>query len=881
VSLINRLFGSLRKNKLEDQLNDELEFHIEMRTREFISAGMDPEEARYRARRVFGNQLLLKERTRDMDMIGWVEALFQDLRYTCRMLRQSPGFTAVALLMLAVGIGANTTIFNFVNAFYLRPLPVHDPYRLVRIYGTENGHGKESFCYPEYTYLREHSKTLEAMAAHYSTAPLSVVANGDSQEAQGAVVSANYFSMLGVRPLIGRFFLPEEDAVPDRNPVAVISFGYWRRRFAGDPQILGKKIRVNGTVFEVVGVAPEDFHGVALGYINEMWIPSMMLRAGYRWCDGFKYDCRILDMMGRLAPGRRQSDAAAELAALPGQLASAYPATNKGRSVRVLAANGAGKNSEYTDQMLLLTAVASVLLLIACANLGGLLLARGAARRREIAMRLCIGASRPRLMRQLITESLFLSLIGGGLGLAVSYWAKDLLLTFYATDNEGYTRFFDLSVDTRVLAYAIGLSLLTGVLFGLAPAIQATRQDLRSALQADGDSGSFSAARLRNLLVAGQVALSLALLVSAGLLTRSAMLVRAGANFDPHHVVLLRLRPRLVEYSPEKAQAFQHAVVQRLEALPGVESVSFAKGLGFVWTPGGEISVRRPTELPGQPGNEHLVGYHEIAPHYFETLKIPLIQGREFDERDRVGSPLVTIMNETLARHLWPEGSPLGQTVIIDNRPRQVVAIFKDAKLRSVLEPPSPFLYVPFWQNADEVDARMCIRVAGDPRTMLPVIRREIASVDANVPISEDMPMTEQVNATYMPVLLASDVVLASGALALFLTATGLYGVLAFAVSQRTREIGIRMALGAVRKDVIHLVLRQGIVLALVGVALGVVLALLVTRLLAAWLYGVAPRNVITFAGSASLLVAVALVASYIPARRASSVQPIEALRHE
>jgi predicted permease len=322
-------------------------------------------------------------------------------------------------------------------------------------------------------------------------------------------------------------------------------------------------------------------------------------------------------------------------------------------------------------------------------------------------------------------------------------------------------------------------------------------------------------------------------------------------------------------------------VVRRLEASPGIESVSFTKGLGFVWTPGGEMSVRRPNELPARPGNEYLVGSHEVAPHYFAALKIPLIQGREFDERDRVGSPLVAITNETLARHLWPEVSPLGQTVIIDNRPRRVVGISKDAELRSVLAPPSPSLYVPFWQNADQVDTRMCIRVAGNPRAMLPLIRREIASVDANVPISEDMSMTEQVNATYMPVLLASDVLLASGGLALFLSATGLYGVLAFAASQRTREIGIRIALGAVRKDVINLVLRQGIALALAGVALGVMLTLLSTRLLATWLYGVAPRDVITFAGSAFLLVAVALVASFIPARRAANVQPIEALRHE
>jgi putative ABC transport system permease protein len=531
--------------------------------------------------------------------------------------------------------------------------------------------------------------------------------------------------------------------------------------------------------------------------------------------------------------------------------------------------------------MMLLTAVANLLLMIACSNLAGLQLARGTARRKEIALRLSIGASRLRLIRQLVTESMLLSLMGGTLGLAVSYWAKDLLLTFYATDNEGYKRFLDLSIDAHVLAYASGLSLITGVLFGITPAVAATRQDLTSALKDDGGPGRLSATWLRNLLVTGQIATSLTLLVSAGLLTRSAMLVRAGANFDPHHVVLVRLRPRLIEYSPEKAQAFERSVVKRLEALAGVESVSFARGIGVVWAPGGEIGIRRPTDLPGKPGNESTVQYHAIAPHYFEALKIPLIHGREFDERDRIGSPLVTILNETLARRLGPDGSRLGQTLIIDNQPRQVVGISKDAQLLNGLEAPSAALYVPFWQDRDEVDARMCIRVKGDPRTMLPVIRREIGSVDANVPIGEDMPMTEQVNASYMPVLMASDVFIVAGLLALFLSANGLYGLLAFTVSRRTREIGIRVALGAIRKNVIALVLRQGITLAVAGVGAGLTLTLIATRLLAAWLYGVPPRDLITFVGSSVLLVVVAVLASYIPALRASRIDPMMALRYE
>ena len=820
-----------------------------------------------------------------LDLELRLTTMFNDLRHAIRNLRKTPGFTFVAVLILALGIGANTTIFSFVNALFYRPLPVREPYRLVNVYSNSDGRGYEGFAYPEYAYLRDHSTSFEALAAHYSTAPLNVVADGDSREVEGAVVSANYFSMLGIRPLLGRFFLPEEDAVPGRNPVAVIGFGLWQRRFRGDPSILGKQIRVNGTLFEVIGVAPEDFHGVLVGLPNEMWIPTMMLQLGYRWCDGFTFDCRILDVMGRRAPGRKLADGQAELASLASHLATAFPATNKGRGASLLPAVGLRiiDRSWFRDQTQLLMVVASLLLLIACTNLAGLLLARGIARRKEIAVRLSIGASRARLIRQLLTESLLLALIGGTLGLAMSLWAKDLLLAFYTTDAEGYTRFYDLSLNPLVLAYSLLLSAFTGFLFGLVPAIQCTRQDLTPALKDEGAVSSSHGTNLWGGLLVGQVALSLTLLISAGLLVRSAAGVRRGANFDPEHIVLLRLRPRLVRYDPEKAQAFHREVVRRLEALPGVQSASLGRGIGAVWLSTGEVSVRLPRQAPEPVASQYHVEYHEIAPRYFETLKIPLIRGRDFNSGDRPGSPRVVIVNETLAWHMWPDGSALGQFLIVNDQPYQVVGVSKEARLRNALEGPLPFLYIPYWQNnmEQQIDSRMCIRVVGDPSAMLPLIRHEIAAVDPNVPISEDMPMMEQVNAHYMPVHLASTVLVWSGAMALFLSAIGLYGVLAFAVNRRTREIGIRIALGATRKDVITLVLRHGIALTLVGTGIGLLAALIATRLLSSWLYGVPAKDPLTFAAAALLLVGIAFLACYIPARRATKVDPMVALRHE
>ena len=878
----NLLHRDLAEQELSEELRAYLELLIDAKTKD----GLPPAEARRAALIEMGGVEQVKERVREVKMGHYLETTLQDLRYGVRMLRRGRGITIVAVISLALGIGASTTIFSLVDTLFYRALPAREPDRLVRVYGSMNGRGYSFFSNPEYVHFRDHSTSFETLAAHYSYAPLNVVTNGDSEEVQGAVVSASYFPLVGVEPLLGRFFQPLEDAVPDRDPVAVISFDYWQQRCAGDSTVIGRQIRINGTDFQVIGVAPKAFHGIMTGAsLNEIWIPLAMLHVGYRWCDGFSFDCRTLQLIGRLAPDRTLGDARAELDVLASQLAAANRPTNEGRGVTLVSAIGVEPREQQAAsfQMGLLMAVAALLLVIACANVAGLLIMRATARRKEIAMRLSLGASRARVVRQLLAESLLLALPGGALGLAISLWAKDLLVSFYATDTEGYRRFYDLSLNTHVLAYAFAVTTVTGLLFGLAPALRATRQDLVRTLKDDGSSHSSGHQRFRGALVVGQVALSLAMLVGAGLIMRSAANVQNGVNFDPADVALLRLRPRLMSYDPTKAQAFTREALRRVEALPGVQSVSLAKGIGLAWQSSGSLPIRRPEQAQDRPENELHAEYHEIAPHFFQTLRIPLIQGRDFDDRDHEGSPPVVIVNQTLAEKIWPEGPPLGRVLMVNDRPFEVVGVFKDARLRNALEAPVPFLYVPYWQNAfaQQVDSRMVVRVAADPQLMLPLIRRELASIDPDVPITEAMPMTEQVKGVYLPVLLTRGVVVSAGLIALLLSMIGLYGVLASAVAQRTREIGIRMALGAQVEDVLKLVVGHGVRLTLIGIVVGLVVALTLTGLMASLLYGVSATDPATFVIMSLFLMAAALGACLVPARRAMTIEPMVALRHE
>jgi predicted permease len=881
-ALAAKLRGLFGNCNADQELDDEIETHLRLLAERYVRQGMSEDEAAWAARRQFGSVTLLQEAHRETRGIRPIETLLQDLRYGLRILRKNPGFTLAAVLSLALGIGANLTIFSFVDAFFLRPIPAREPERLVTVEGGQNSHMHGYYSYPSYVLYRDHSKSFEALAAHYSTAPLNLVIEGDSRMANGAVVSANYFSMLGIQPSLGRFFLPEEDAVPDRNPVVVISYRVWQDRFNGDPAALGKKLSLNGAACQIIGVAAPDFPGVLAGFPNDFWLPTMMLRLGYRYCDALTDSgCRPLELLGRLAPGRTPADAEAELNMLPQQLAAAFP-SEQGRVISLRPALGVRVNErpEYAYQMRLLMTVTGLLLLIACANVAGLLLVRAAARRKEISIRLCIGAGRWRLIRQFLTESLLLAIAGGGLGLLISRWATDLLAVFY--NSSGWDVHYDLSLSPRALVYALTLTLSTGLFFGLLPALQATRHDPARALKDEGGSQSPRRLRLRSALVIGQVALSLALLVAAGLLVRSESNIRQGANFDPRQIVTLRLRPGLLNYNPEKAQAFTREVVRRLEGVPGVQSVSLAK-VSMAWPRSGHVRVRLPEQVSNLPEEQLQVEYHEIAPRLFETLRIPLIQGRDFNDGDVAGAPRVVIVNETLAKRMWPGGEPLERILVVNDQPYRVAGVLKDAQLRNAAESPLPFLYLPYWQNnlRPQIDSQIVARVTGDPQTMLPILRRTIVSVDPQVPLGEATSLVRQINAVFKSVMLTSAVLTWAGALAFLLSMLGLYGVLAFAVGARAREIGIRMALGAKRSDVLRLVIAQGLRLALAGVWIGLLAAYAATRLMRTLLYGVSPTDATTFIGIASSLTVVALLACWIPAWRATKIDPMIALRRD
>ena len=871
-----------RRRRMLEDLDQDIREHIEFETEDNIARGLSPKDARDAATRKFGNVTLVKEETREVWSIVWLDRLWQDIRYGLRMLGHAPLFTAVALVTIALGIAANVSVFSFVDALFLRSVPAKDSRGLVRITSLDPNFSRY-FSYPEYAYIRDHAKTLQMVTAHYSTAPLYITVNGATGEVQGAVVSSDYFNILGLRPYLGRFFAREDDSVPDRDAVAVLGFGFWQRAFGGAPDVGGRFLTINGKAFEIIGVMPRDFHGVEIGGMpNEVWIPSMMLRTGHRGC-GFELDCTFLEIMGRLAPGRSLTEARGEITTLLGQLESSGQGFERRSSLSVEPAIGVwGLSRDYFRMVAgLLAAIGGLLLVIVCANLGGLLVARGIARRSEIAMRLALGASRRRIVRQLLTESLLLASAGGALGLIVSLWTSRLLIGFYSVDEEGYRHLFDLQPSPSVIAYSIAIALAAGLLFGLLPAWQGSSAGLNSVLKSGASSQGFGHGRTRTMLVTVQVALSLALLVGAGLLARSMAHLEAGSNMDLHRVLGLRLRPQLLAYPPARAHAITKDVLLRLAQLPRVESVSLAKGQGPVWDANLRVRMALPGNSYAKPRDEPVVHEKQVAPNFFRTMRIPFLTGRDFNDRDLPGAPLVGIVNETLARQISSNALPLGQTVVFDDQPYQIIGVVKDAEIKSVFDAPIPVVYRAYWQDVTLVDARLCVRVSGDPGTALPAVRSAIAAIDSSMPITETMPLVDQVRGAYTNTRVAASVTGCAAGLALLLSALGIFGVISYEVGRRTREIGIRLAVGAQPTQIVALFVRQGLVIVTAGCAAGGVVALAASRLLGSWLVGVQPQDPLTLSAAGASLLVVGVLACYIPARRAMGVDPMAALRHE
>jgi len=795
------------------------------------------------------------------------------VRQAVRRLARAPLFTVLVILTLAPGIGAHVAIFSFVNVLFLKPLPLRDADRVVGVYQTRQGAGYHPLSLPDYIDTRAASTVFSGLASHYPTAPLQLASGAESVEINGSVVSGNYFSVLGVEPALGRFFGPEDDT-PGVNPMAVISSKMWRSRFGGRRDVLGQILRMNNTAFTVVGVAPARFEGVLLGIPSDVWLPNSMASIGYRFCDTRSRDCTWLNMIGRLKPGRTPEGAQAEMSVIGSRLAAAYPATNRDLGLRVAPLRGVHPSARADTLRLaaLLLAAVTLVIAVACANAGSLLLVRSLTRRREIAVRLALGATRWNVAAPIMAEALLPALVGSAAGILMAGWFGRVIAALYPSDVP-----LDVGIDLKVIGYAGLLSLLTGLIVGLVPALQSTRPSLVTAMKEDVTAAEHGRPRLLGLMIIVQVALSFVLLTCTGLLARSAANAVRGGGFDPAGVVTLRLRPRQIDYTPRQGQAFSREALRRLQGLLGVRAVS----LGLQIPPaalGETVSVRLPGQAPrSKEGPTAQAG--EIAPHFFQTLGVPLLQGRDFDDHDSVGTAPVAIINRTLARRLWPDRDAIGQPIVIADKTYTIVGLVADVGSLHAMQEPAAQIYLPYWQNADLLDARLCLRAAGDLARLLPAVHRELHAIDPNVPVTEMETLTATLDRDAAPIRATGTVLAAAAGLALVLSTIGLYGILSLAVAQRHRDIGIRMALGASRRQVVALVVRDAIRLVATALAIGLAATLAVSRLLAHDLYGITARDPLTFTAALLLLTLTAALASWLPARRASRVDPVVAIR--
>jgi putative ABC transport system permease protein len=832
-----------------------------------------------------------------------MRTLLRDLRFAARMLRKSPAFTVVAVLSLALGIGANTAIFSVAGAILSNSPKVREPARVFDVRGEAAEEERFAASYPSYQFFRDNSNVLEGLLC-WGELPLSLGTDaGQSEHAFGMIVSANYFDVLGVTPERGRFFFSEEEAEPGAHAVAVLSHAAWERRFGADPSVIGRNVRLNGQQFTVVGVAPKGFTSTFAFFAPDVYVPVSMQRQVLPGSDMLGSNgAEWLQLTGRLKDGVNVEQAAAELSALRARFEDANPELNRpglgeperprGRTVELVPVGAFPRNLRGTlyGFTALLLVIVNLVLFIACANLTSLLLARASARRREVAVRLALGAGRWRVVRQLLTESVLLCVAGGVVGALFALWMTDLLFAFKPAVRIP----LELSprLDWRVMSWTLLVSLATGVLFGLAPALQATRADVSRALKGEPGTG-VRRSRLRDLFVGAQVAVTVLLLVSAGLFLRAltyAREVRPGA--DPEQVQTASFNPQVLGYTDERARDFYRRLLERVRTAPGVEAASLA-----LMVPVGETQAAIGIGVEGHEsfnwadtGDEHSeamirADYNVVTPGYFDTVGIPVLRGRDFAAGDEARN--VVIVDEAFARRFFPDTDPVGKRLKTGSTIFEIVGVTRSTTFRVKDETPRPFVYMPFGRaNADAFFAqRMVLHARGRagvaPAEVFEAIRREAAAVDANVAPEFMMSVAEHQSVALLPQRVLSGVAGVFGLLGLVLASVGVFGMVSYAVAQRTHEIGVRMALGARGRDVLLLVLREGMKVTLSGLLVGLICAFALTRLLERLLYGVSATDPLTFASVALLLGAVAFLASYVPARRATKVDPVVALRYE
>jgi predicted permease len=880
--IVLRLRSLFRRNAAEQDLDDELKFHIEQQTEAYIKVGMTPEEARRRVRLEFGGVEQIKEKCRDVRTLAFIESLLRDLRYGIRLLARSPGFTVVAVLTLALGIGANTAIFSIVNAILLRPLPIHEPDRLVEVYCQyPYTNVLSEFGYPLYREFRDRNTVLSNLAA-YDYVPVSLRRGPTTERILAALVSGNYFATLGITAAHGRTFAAEENLIPGRNAVAVISHSLWQRHYGADPSTVGQPIELNGRQFMVIGIAPKGFTGTVIGSAPDVWMPLMMYegieripaplqKLGYDPLQSNGYSW--LHLIGRLKPGVTLQQAQASLEALNAHVYN-RPESSQRRKTWLVPITTARIPVQYQDTASLilgiLFSVVGLVLVIACANVGNLSLARGSVRRKEIAVRLALGASRFRILRQLLVESLFLSLLAGGAGLLLAVWLIQALQLWWPLLK--IPIWLDVSLDPRVLIFTGVVSVMAGIGFGLAPAVSVSRTSLLMALQ----SASRRVTRghrlfgLNNILVAAQIALSLVLAITATLLLRTLLNIQSiDPGFNPRNVVVLKFDFEGNTWTRSARKALYTGLVDRFQSVPGIESASLVQYVPL--TPRSAI-----LDFDPRSRQNIQISSNVVMPGYFKTLGMPILRGRDFTPGDRKGETPVVIINESFARISFEGKDPIGE--LLDGR--LVIGIVKDNKQEYIRGGTEPYEFLPFAQS-EEPGMSLVIRVKGEAKRMVQAIRGSALEVDAKAPISSARLMTEHVDFFLWQPRTTAMLVAGFALLAIFLAVLGVYSVTSYAVTQRTQEIGIRMALGANRLDVLGMFLRQAALLGLIGIALGLAIALTTTRVLSSLLYGVSTTDQATYAGASLFLLLVALLACYLPARRATKVDPMVALRYE
>lgn len=884
--LLSRCSAFLYRRRLDDDLDAELRVHIDFAIEENLKRGMSEEQARTAALRAFGGVTQTKEAYRIQRGLPFLETVVQDVRYALRQLRKAPSFAIAAILTLALGVGANTAIFSVVDAILLRALPVRNPQRLVIVECPDSHGGYNGFSYPTFEYFRNHNNVMSDMYASSIPERLSVSVNGYAELVRGQVVSGSYYSTLGLNAVLGRTIDLRDDA-PGALPVAMISYGYWKRQFNANKDAIGKTIGINGAGFTIIGVTPPNFFGIMVGYSPDLTVsmgmqPQIMANGSL---PNDKSTWAVETIGGRMKPGVTLKQARANLDLLFHQTRGTKRQQDKLRIEVTPGSRGlSGIRAHLFQPLIILMTIVGLVLFVACANVANLLLARDIARHHEIAMRFALGATRLRVARQLLTESLVIAILGGTLGSVLAIYTTRLLLALIATGPIPIV--INTQVDFRTLGFTGLIALMTAILFGFAPAIRATKVNLIPNLKTS--SGTIRRTRngveLGKALVISQVAVSFLLLMGVGLFVRTLQTLKdVNPGFNPENVLQFTIDPTLAGYKGNRLGNLYKELLEGLESIPGVQAVSASRFAEL--TPGrSDVSISV-SGYVAPPGGNPTVQENLVGPNFFRTMEMPLLLGRDFTIKDDVTMPDVAVISEAAALRYFGSQNPIGANVDLlePGSQVQIVGVVKDAKYHSLREHTTPMIFVPFLQLAPERTPRLTfeVRTTVAPENMIAAVRQRIRRINENLPMADVKTLTKQIDQSLMQERLVATLSTLFAFLGLALACVGLYGIMAYDVARRTNEIGIRMVLGAQKNTVLRLVVGRGMLLALVGVGIGIVGALGLTRLLSKSLYGVKPTDPLTFVIVSIVLSGMALLACYIPARRAASIDPMQALRAE